>query len=61
MLLSLTTFSPRLTDTFIAETDIFNLLYNFVMFIPTPSPTLNTNLFHLYILLRKHHSCLHRF
>jgi len=34
MLLSLTIFSPRLTDTLNAEIDIFNLLDNFVMFIP---------------------------
>ena len=32
MLLSLTVFSPRLTDALTAETDIFNLLDNFVMF-----------------------------
>ena len=42
MLLSVTIFSPRLTDTLTAETYIFNLLDNSVMFIPTPSPILNT-------------------
>ena len=34
MLLSLTIFFPRLTDTLTAETDMFNLLDNSVMFIP---------------------------
>ena len=34
MLLSVTIFSPRLTDTLTAETDMLNLLDNSVMFIP---------------------------